>query len=520
MSSAKSSLLEKFLGTPNYNVLLAVSANILSWIVATLLPSKLPLLLPDIPQEDKGNHSNSKNNINNINSNIKQSENENNLTRCVAVGRPGGMEQLRIIRLKEGYVTCGYNLPGYNSPFVDISDSNSEKLQEASADGELVILTIRAFSINYADCCIRWGLYESANQFVGYPIVPGFDVAGVVERVIPSSSNNNGDSASFQVGDRVYGATFFGAYSTRCLVPSKQLRKMPDTTTFAQAAAIPAVSLTALYALHLGGRFSFATPEHRNNDSDNGNGNADNYDTTTTTTTTTTNATTTTLIAPSNRSILIHSAAGGVGSMMVQMAKLLGLSPVVGVVGRTSKVQEAKALGCDFVIDKQTLLRDQLLLLWEAIRAAGPNDGYSIIADPNGVSTLQDSFDHLSPTGRLVAFGFHSNLPMGRDSLNPMEWVRMVRKASKMPVFDPMELVTSNKSVMGFNLSFFVKEIQMLDALYDQIERWMLPTSDGTHGVLRCPRVTEMPMQDIREAHQLIQSGKTVGKIVMETGFR
>ncbi len=429
------------------------------------MPSKIPRLLPDIPEEDKIESSD-----------IDRKENEKQ-TKCIAVGRPGGMEQLRIINLKEGYATCGYNLPGYDSPFVDASDI--DKIRVALADGELVVLRIHAFSINYADCCIRWGLYESANRFVGYPIVPGFDVAGVVERVIPSTSST--DKVPFRVGDRVYGATFFGAYSTRCLVPSSQLRKMPDTMTFAQAAALPAVSLTALYTLHLGGRFSVT--ESNKSDS-------------------------TTVVAPNNRSILIHSAAGGVGSMMVQMAKLLGLSPVVGVVGRTAKVDAAKALGCDVVIDKQ-MLREESLSMWEAIRASGPQDGYSIIADPNGVSTLQDSFDHLCPTGRLVAFGFHSNLPMGRDSLNPMEWVRMVRKASKMPTFDPMELVTSNKSVMGFNLSFFVNEIGMLDIMYEQIEKWML------QGLLRCPRVTEMPMERIGEAHQLIQSGKTVGKLVM-----
>ena len=429
------------------------------------MPSKIPRLLPDIPEEDKIE-----------NSDIDRKENEKQ-TKCIAVGRPGGMEQLRIINLKEGYVTCGYNLPGYDSPFVDASDI--DKIRVASTDGGLVVLRIHAFSINYADCCIRWGLYESANRFVGYPIVPGFDVAGVVERVIPSTSST--DKAPFRVGDRLYGATFFGAYSTRCLVPSSQLRKMPDTMTFAQAAALPAVSLTALYTLHLGGRFSVTESNKRDS---------------------------TTVVAPSNRSILIHSAAGGVGSMMVQMAKLLGLSPIVGVVGRTTKVEAAKALGCDVVIDKQ-MLREESLSMWEAIRASGPQDGYSIIADPNGVSTLQDSFDHLCPTGRLVAFGFHSNLPMGRDSLNPMEWVRMVRKASKMPTFDPMELVTSNKSVMGFNLSFFVNEIGMLDIMYEQIEKWM------TQGLLRCPRVTEMSMERIGEAHQLIQSGTTVGKLVM-----
>ena len=478
--TVKISLLERILGTSNYNVALAISANIISWIVATIIPSRLPKLLPFIPQEERNKVDESR-------------------TRCVAVGRPGGMEQLRLITLKEGYLTCGYNIPGYDSPFVDASDD--DKIRARDGTTTLVVLRICAFSINYADCCIRWGLYESANRFVGYPIVPGFDVAGVVERVItPTSSSSSPVSppVPFEPGDKVYGATFFGAYSTRCLIPSNQLRKMPEGLSFAQAAALPAVSLTALYALHLGGRFSVASTKNQSalQREDNNSNNND-----------------TTLVVPSNRSILIHSAAGGVGSMMVQIAKLLGLSPVVGVVGRTSKVDEAKALGCDVVIDKQRL-REESSSLWKSIEAAGPQDGYSIIADPNGVATLQESFDHLCPTGRLVAYGFHSNLPMGRDSLNPMEWVRMVRKAVKMPSFDPMELVTSNKSVMGFNLSFFVNEIGMLGVMYDQIERWL--GEDGERK-LRCPRVTEMAMEDIGEAHQLIQSGKTVGKLVMVT---
>jgi len=428
------------------------------------------------------------------------------------------MEQLRIIRLKEGYATCGYNakIPGgNNSPFVDLSsfDPTTTVLGDAKAATEagessvsfFVVLRIRAFSVNYADCCIRWGLYESANRFVGYPIVPGFDVAGVVERVIPPRSAPSTASPPFAVGDKVYGATFFGAYSTRCLIPSGQLRKMPEGLSFAQAAALPAVSLTALYALHLGGRFPFVAACGKDEQPPPPNNSV-------------------TVIAPSNRSILIHSAAGGVGSMMVQMAKLLGLSPVVGVVGRTAKVEEARSLGCDVVIDKQQLRNDGSSM-WDAIRASGPDDGYSIIADPNGVSTLQDSFDQLCPTGRLIVFGFHSNLPMGRDSLNPLEWMRMISKASKMPAFDPMELVTSNKSVLGFNLSFFSDETGMLHHMFDQIERWMSPKPGGDADAtasaelrLRCPRVTELPMEQIGEAHQLIQSGTTVGKLVLIAG--
>ena len=241
----------------------------------------------------------------------------------------------------------------------------------------------------------------------------------------------------------------------------------------AQAASIPAVSLTAIYSLRLGGQFPMSTSESRRK----------------------------------NRSILIHSAAGGVGSMLVQMSKLLGLSPIVGVVGRSSKVDAAKALGCDVVIDKSQEN------LWEVASKASP-DGYIMICDANGVSTLHQSYMHLAPTGRLIVFGFHTNLPMGNDMLSPVEWLRMAVKMATLPKFDAMDLTTSNKSVLGFNLSFFTEEIDLMGELYDQIGTWI------SEGKLECPRIVEMDLETVDDAHELIQSGKSVGKIIINTGAK
>jgi NADPH:quinone reductase-like Zn-dependent oxidoreductase len=419
----------------DWNVIMAVFANILSWFVRRYFPQYLPHLLKQIEEEDTA-------------PNPSPSQ-----TKCIAIGRPGGQEQLRIITLKPGYATCGYNIDN-PSPFYNI---------KGTIPKNTVVLKVHAFSINYADCAIRWGLYESANKFVGWPIVPGFDIAGVIEEVADE------DDSGFRVGDRVYGATFFGAYSTRVLVPSRQLRKMPDNMTMGNAASLPAASLTALYILYLGGQFPMDLS-----------------------------------LRTGNRSMLIHSAAGGVGGMLVQMSKLVGMSTVVGVVGRTAKVDAAKALGCDVVIDNSQ--QD----IWKEASAVAPN-GYAVVADANGVSTLQDSFDHLAPTGRLIVFGFHSNLPMGNDMLDPLEWLRMIHKMTRMPKFNPMKLTTSNKSVLGFNLSFFVDEIEMLGTMYDQISAWV------DTGALQCPRVVEMEMTEIANAHALIQSGKSIGKIVITT---
>lgn len=431
----------KILGQ-DWDVIVAVFSNILSWFVRRFFPHLLPVLLPKIEEEDSSPHA------------------LPSQTRCIAIGRPGGQEQLRLITLKPGYATCGYNIDN-PSPFVDVSGKLPSKT---------VVLRVHSFSVNYADCCIRWGLYESANKFVGWPIVPGFDIAGTVEKIANDDNDDDNDTNSgFQVGDQVYGATFFGAYSTRVLVPSDQLRKIPTNLTLTQAASLPTACLTALYALYLGGQF----PKD---------------------------------IQPrsSNRSILIHSAAGGVGSMLVQMSKLLGMKVVVGVVGGTAKVDAAKSMGCDVVIDKS---QDDL---WKLAHTASPK-GYAVIADANGVSTLQDSYNHLAPTGRLIVFGFHSNLPMGNDMLHPLEWIGMIQKMIQMPKFNPMGLTTGNKSLMGFNLSFFVEEIEMLGILYDQISKWFQA------GELQCPRLVEMDMSEIAVAHELIQSGKSVGKIVILT---
>ena len=87
----------------------------------------------------------------------------------------------------------------------------------------------------------------------------------------------------------------------------------------------------------------------------------------------------------------------------------------------------------------------------------------------------------------------------------------MALRMQNMPKFDSMAMGSENKAVLAFNLSFFADEREMLSSLFSKILEWI---SDGK---LHCPRVVEMPMKDIREAHALIQTGSTVGKIVLTT---
>lgn len=379
-------------------------------------------------------------------------EGESTKAGAVLVLSPGGLERFAMEPLPDNVATVGYNvkrcsrIPGCNSlAYID------------TLPADCVVVRISSCSVNYADVTIRWGLYESAIRFVGYPICPGFDFCGVVERA--------GPDADWSPGDEVFGITFFGAYSSRLLVPARQLRRKPPNLSNDDWAALPSVAGTALHALKLAG--FWPSPPLTN-----------------------------------NRAVLVHSAAGGVGSMLVQMAKLLGCHPVVGVVGASHKVDACRRIGADVVIDKS--VESDL----KAACLAAAEKGYAAVFDANGVATLAESYAHLAQTGTLVIYGFHTNLPSAH-SLSPLAWARMAVGMARMPKFDPMDLVISSKTVAGFNLSFFADEQALVDTYMDQIVEW------AADGRLKVPRVTAFGLQDVPQAHSLISSGSSVGKIVL-----
>jgi 2-desacetyl-2-hydroxyethyl bacteriochlorophyllide A dehydrogenase len=260
--------------------------------------------------------------------------------KCIVIRGPGGFNQLQQSELKDDCVTVGYNIQGFKSPFATITDFNQ-------LDPTLVIINIHYFSVNYADIAIRWGLYESALRYVGWPIVPGFDSAGAIEWA--------GKDSGFVKGDKVFGFTLFGAYSSKLLVPSRQIRKMPSMLKLEEAAALPAVAATALHSIALSGGWPNSP-------------------------------------ISTNKAVLIHSAAGGVGSLLIQMCKIIGYTPIVAVVGSPHKIEFCRRLGAQIVIDKSKLNGRKL---WQAIEKACPS-GFTAIFDANGVSTLKESYNHLA----------------------------------------------------------------------------------------------------------------------------
>ena len=190
--------------------------------------------------------------------------------------------------------------------------------------------------------------------------------------------------------------------------------------------------------------------------------------------------------------------------MLAQLGKISNLR-VVGVVGSSHKVDYAKKkLGCDYVIDKSS--ED----LWLKAKEYCPN-GYGAVFDANGYVTLQSSYDHLAPGGRLVIYGFHSMLPRSGGILGVWEWIKIIWGYLKTPTFNPLNMTTENKGILCFNLSFMFNRT---DILKEAMSFFLEQIQSGS---LKVPEVTIFPMSKTGEAHASLESGSTVGKLVLNT---
>ena len=275
-----------------------------------------------------------------------------------------------------------------------------------------VLIKVHSAGLNYADGIIRMGLYESAKRLHGYPITPGFEIAGEVIEV-------QADVSDYKMGDKVIGVTLFGGYASHIVLDTKRLFRLPENLSFEQAAALPTVFLTAWFMVHL-------QVNPRVGDT-----------------------------------WLVHSSAGGVGSALVQLGKLAGVR-VIGVVGSAHKRDACLTMGADAVIVKNE--QD----LWKEAERLAPN-GFDAVFDANGVSTLGESYKHLAPMGKLCVYGFASMLP-NNGRLN---WFKLAWHWLRTPRFNPLKMTQENRSVLAANLSFLTEHATMLrEGLFWLLERF------------------------------------------------
>ncbi|WP_423757655.1 quinone oxidoreductase family protein [Burkholderia sp. NLJ2] len=293
-----------------------------------------------------------------------------------------------------------------------------------------VRLRHEAVGLNFADTYFRSGLYP-----VPLPSGIGVEAAGVVEAVGPGVTN-------VAAGDRVTYTGFIntlGAYSTERLIPAAPLIRLPDGIACDTAAAMTMRGLTSAYLLRRIHAF-----------------------------------------APGD-TLLLHAAAGGVGLIVSQWAKLLGLK-VIGTVSSGHKADIARAHGCDHTIDYS---REDVA---NRVRELTDGAGVDVVFDSVGKDTFEGSLDSLKRRGLMVCVGTASG---------------------PIPPFDPQRLAMKG--------SLYLTRPALADYIADPAEKNDLAGELFAHvaaGRIRIEINQRYALQDAAQAHRDLESRKTTGSSV------
>ncbi|BFU44894.1 quinone oxidoreductase family protein [Krasilnikovia sp. MM14-A1004] len=285
-----------------------------------------------------------------------------------------------------------------------------------------------AVGLNFADTYFRSGLYPAA-----LPAGMGVEAAGVIEAVGPGVTG-------FREGDRVtYTGSPLGAYSTERVMSVAPLIKLPDAIGFETAAAMTMRGLTTSYLLRR--------------------------------------------IAPlkAGDTVLLHAAAGGVGLIFCQWAKLLGIT-VIGTVSSDEKAEVARRHGCTHTI---VYSREDIAA---RVRELTDGHGVPVVYDSIGATTFAQSLDSLRRRGLLVCFGTASG---------------------PIPPIDAMQL-----AVKG---SLFVTRPALADYIADETERAELAGELFDH--VASGRITieinqRYALEDAVQAHRDLEAGRSIGSSV------
>ena len=287
---------------------------------------------------------------------------------------------------------------------------------------------------------------------VGWPITPGFELAGSIVKC-------GANVSEFSAGMPVFAVTRFGAYASHVCVPGHQVYAIPADSKFTvdQWAGFPAVFLTAYHGLF-----------HN-------------------------------LVVRPGMEILVHSAAGGVGGALLQLGKIAGCR-MIGVVGASHKIKAAHELGADAVIDKSG--ED----LWARAETICPQ-GFDVVFDANGPATLRQSYRHLAPSGKLVCYGFHTMLSTWRGIPN---YFKLFYEYFRVPRFNPLGMTGDNKSLIAFNLSYLFHQTDLFNHALKELCEWV------EAGRIKAPPIQPYPFEKAADAHRALESGQTVGKLVLK----
>lgn len=308
-----------------------------------------------------------------------------------------------------------------------------------------VRIRVHAAGLNFSDVMAAQGLYPDAPK---PPCVVGYEVAGVVDAL---GAGTQGPAA----GQRVLAMTRFGGHSDVVCAPAAQVLPIPEAMSFETAAALPVNYLTAYHML-----FRVAN------------------------------------VRPGER-VLVHMAAGGVGTAVLQLCRTVDGVEVFGTAS-AAKHDALRAEGCTHPIDYHAT--DYAA---EVRRLTG-SEGVDVVLDPLGGNDWRKGLKLLRPFGRLVAFGF-ANLASG-PRRRP---AHMAAQVLGIPLLTPLQLMNENRTVSGVNIGRLWGEIAVLreelQAVLDLADQGLInPHIDRSY-----------PFTDAPSAHRRILARQNIGKVLL-----
>ena len=301
-----------------------------------------------------------------------------------------------------------------------------EEVETPKLSAGSVLIKTEVVGVNFADTMIRKGIYLTRPPL---PFTPGFEAAGHIEAV-------GAGVEGLRVGQRVMARIQGGGYAEYAAAKAEQVTPVPDGLEFGPATALLVQGLTALGLLK---------------------------------------------DLKAGQTVLIHAAAGGVGSLLVQLAKLRG-ARVIGTSSTPAKLEVVKELGADAAVNYTEEG-------WtEKVRAATPNGaGVDLLIEMVGGAVGEQSLGCLAPGATMIIYGAAS----GKD----------------FPISALSLLLGKHLTVKGYTL-YSDESAETLEGFTHEL---MSHVKDGRLKVL----VQEFPLARAADAHRALEGRQTTGKLVL-----
>jgi NADPH:quinone reductase len=305
------------------------------------------------------------------------------------------------------------------------------EMEKPVPKGQQVLIEIHAIGVNYADTARREGQYVVPTPL---PFIPGAEVAGVVVETGESVKN-------VKTGDRVVTLIESGGYADFALADSRGLIPLPEQMNFEQAAALPLQGLSAFHILKTMGRLD------------------------------------------KGETVLVHAAAGGVGTLAVQLAKLFGAEKVIATASSDDKLALAGDMGADVLVNYTEQGWEEKVL------EATSGKGVDVALEMAGGEVFNKTLKCLAAFGRIVIYGVDSG-----------EQSRLY----------PSSLMGKNQSVIGFFLPQIMRKPELIQSSMAEMLDYL------ANGQLKLTIGGNFPLEQAADVHRLLQSRQTKGKLILK----